>query len=171
MQESFASVRASVIEYTLPVAILKNTSSLNGNSDESDGGPSSPKKTDATEMKIDKSLEKFIEALPFLEPAQASRAYCICSLAKGLTPWRRNHEIVDDYSLCGMKPFQGHSLIQHCELKGNEYHTATAFYLKTLLGASRIKERMPINRGFKKAAVHHGKSVDDQSRKTVDANK
>jgi hypothetical protein len=28
---------------------------------------------------------------------------------------------------------------------------------------------MPINRGFKQAAVHHGKN--DQSRKTVDANK
>ncbi len=30
---------------------------------------------------------------------------------------------------------------------------------------------MPSNRGFKQAAVYHGKSVDDLSRKTVDANK
>jgi hypothetical protein len=30
---------------------------------------------------------------------------------------------------------------------------------------------MPISRGFKQVDVHHGKSVDDQSRKTVDANK
>jgi hypothetical protein len=69
--------------------------------------------TDATEMKIDKSLEKFIDALPFLEPLhygfklQGSNqsGYCICSLAKCLTPWRRTHEIVDDYLLCGIKPF------------------------------------------------------------------
>jgi hypothetical protein len=32
------------------------------------------------------------------------------------------------------------------------------------------KKGIPINRGIKHAAVHHGKSVDDQSRKTVDAN-
>jgi hypothetical protein len=51
------------------VPIPKNTFSPHGNSDEdSDGPPSSPKKTDATEMKIDKSLEVFIEALPHLEP-------------------------------------------------------------------------------------------------------
>ncbi len=92
-------------------------------------------------------------------------------LKKCLTPWRRNHEIVEDYLLCGMKPFQGHSLSQHCDLNGNEYHTATAFYLKTLFGASRIKKGMPVNRGFKQAAAHQGKSVYDQSRKTVDANK
>ncbi len=68
-----------------------------------------------------------------------------------------------------MKPFQCQSLIQHCVSKSNEYHAVTAFYLKTLFGASR-KKGIPINRGFKQAAVHHGKSVDDQSRKTVDAN-
>ncbi len=44
--------------------------------------------------------------------------------------------------------------------KGNEYHTATAFYLRTL-----FKKGM----GLTKAAVHHGKN--DQSRKAVDANK
>jgi hypothetical protein len=68
-----------------------------------------------------------------------------------------------------MKPVQGHSLIQHCESKGDEYHTSTTFYLITMFGASG-KKGMPINRGVKHAAVHHGKSVDDQSRKTVDAN-
>jgi hypothetical protein len=59
-----------------------------------------------------------------------------------------------------MRPFQGHSLIQHCESKGNEYHTATAFYLRTLF----LKEM-----GLTQAAVHHGKN--DQSRKIVDASK
>jgi hypothetical protein len=49
MQEKFAAVRVKIIEYTLPVAIPKNTSSPYGNSDESDGGPPSPKMTDATE--------------------------------------------------------------------------------------------------------------------------
>ncbi len=93
---------------------------------------------DATEMKIDKSLEKFIKALPFLEPLhygfklQGSNqsGYCICSLAKCLTHLRRNHEIVDDYLVCGIKPFQGQSFIQHCVSKGNEYHTALLFILK-----------------------------------------
>ncbi len=32
------------------------------------------------------------------------------------------------------------------------------------------KRAMPINSGIKHATVHHGKSVHDQSRKTVDAN-
>ncbi len=95
-------VRATIIKYTLPVAIPKNTSSPYGNSDESDGGSPSPKKTGATELKIDKSLQNFIEALPHLEPLHYGfklqgpnqSASCICSLAKGLTPWRRNHELL-----------------------------------------------------------------------------
>jgi hypothetical protein len=68
MQERFAAVRETVSKYTLPGAIPKKTSSLYGNLDESDGGLLSPKQTDATEMKIDKSLENFIEALPHLVP-------------------------------------------------------------------------------------------------------
>jgi hypothetical protein len=51
------------------------------------------------------------------------------------------------------------SLLQHCEGQGDEYHTATAFYLRTL-----FKKGMQ----FTQAAVHHGKN--DQSRKAVDAN-
>ncbi len=164
MQERYAVVRATVRKYTLPVVIHKKTSIPYGDSEESDGGPPSPKQTDATEMKIDKSLQNFIEALPHLEPLhygfqlQASNqsGYCICSLAKGLSPWRRNHLIVDNYSVCGMRPFQGHSLIQHCVAKGNEYPTATAFHLRTLF----LKVM-----GLTQAAVHHGKH--DQSRKTV----
>ncbi len=82
-------VRATVSKYTLPVAIPKNTFLPYGDLGESDGGPPSPKTKDATEMKIDKSLEKFIEVLPFLEPLhygfmlQVSNqsGYCICSPA------------------------------------------------------------------------------------------
>ncbi len=49
--------------------IPKNTFSPYDDSDvDSDGPPPSPKKTDATEMKIDESLQIFIEALPHLEP-------------------------------------------------------------------------------------------------------
>ncbi len=40
----------------LPVVIPKKTSLPYGNSEESDGGTPSPKQTDSTEMKIDKSL-------------------------------------------------------------------------------------------------------------------
>jgi hypothetical protein len=119
MQERYAAIMASVIEYTLPVVIPKKTSSPYGNSDESDGGPSSPKTTDASELKIGQSLVNFIKALPHLEPLHYGfklqrsnqNAYCICSLTKCLTPRRKNHGIVDDYSVCGIKPFQAHSLI------------------------------------------------------------
>jgi hypothetical protein len=126
---------------TLPVAIPKDTFVPYGDLDEeSDGPPPLPKKTDATETKIDKSLQNVIEALPFLEPLhfgfrlQGSNksGYYICSLAKGFTPWRGRHEIVDDYLLCGMKLFAGQSLFQHCDGEGDEYHTATAFYLRIL---------------------------------------
>jgi hypothetical protein len=61
--------------------------------------------------------------------------------------------------VCGIRLFQGFSLLQHCRRKGDEYHTATAFYLTTL-----FKTGM----GLTQAAVHHGEN--DQSRKTVDAN-
>jgi hypothetical protein len=51
------------------VSISKKTSSTYSDSDEdSDGPPPSPKRTDATEMKIDESLQIFIDALPHLEP-------------------------------------------------------------------------------------------------------
>jgi hypothetical protein len=82
------------------VPIPKKTPSPFGDDseEESDGSPPSPKKTDANEMKIDKSLQVFIEALPHLEPlhygfklrASNEKGYCICSLAKCLTPWRKN---------------------------------------------------------------------------------
>jgi hypothetical protein len=69
-QARYAAVRATVSQCTLPVPIPKKTPSPYGDDsdDESDGPPPSPKKTDATEMEIDKSLQVFIEALPHLEP-------------------------------------------------------------------------------------------------------
>ncbi len=98
MQARYAAARATVLEFTLPLPISKTTSSPYGNSDEdSDGPPPSPKRTDATEMKIDKSLQIFIDALPHLEPLhygfklQASnlKGYCFCPLAKSLSSWRK----------------------------------------------------------------------------------
>jgi hypothetical protein len=89
---------ATVTQYTRPVLIPKNTYSPFGNPDEdSDDPPPSPKKTDVTEMKIDNSLQVFIEALPHLEPlhygfklqASNQKGYCFCPLAKCLTPWRK----------------------------------------------------------------------------------
>jgi hypothetical protein len=156
-------VRAKVTQYTPPVPIPKKTASPYGNSDEdSDGPPPSLKKTDATEVKIDISLQIFIEALPHLEPlhygfvlqASNEKGYCIFSLAKCLTPWRRKHHVIDDHSVCGIRLFQGSSFLQHCCRKGDEYHTATAFYLTTLFQTGM---------GLIEAAVHHGEN--DQSRK------
>ena len=103
MQERNAAVRATVTQYTLPLLIPKITSSTYGNSDEDSDDPHpSPKKTDATEMKIDKSLEVFIEALPHLEPfhygfklqALNQKGYCFCALAKCLSPWRKNITLI-----------------------------------------------------------------------------
>ena len=62
--------------------------------------------------------------------------------------------------MCGARHFQGPGLLQHCCNKGDEYHTATAFYLTTL-----SKKGI----GLTQAAVHH--EENDQSRKIVDANK
>ncbi len=119
-------------------------------------------------MKIEKSLQIFINASPHLEPlhfgfklqASIQKGYCFCPLAKCLTLWRKKNHVADNYSVCGARHFQGPGLLQHCRSKGDEYHTATAFYLTTL-----YKKGM----GLTQAAVHHG--TNDQSRKTVDANK
>ncbi len=95
MQARYAAARATVLQYTLPGPIPKKTSSQYSNSDEDSDGPfPSPKKTDATEMKMDKSLQVFIEALPHLEPlhygfklqALNQKGYFFCPLAKCLTP-------------------------------------------------------------------------------------
>jgi hypothetical protein len=60
--------------------------------------------------------------------------------------------------VCGARHFQGPDLLQHCHNKGDEYHTATAFYLTTL-----YKKGMKLTQ----AAVHH--EENDQSRNIVDA--
>jgi hypothetical protein len=98
MQTRYAAARATVVQYTRPVLIPKNTFSPYGDSDEdSDGPPPSPKKTDATEIKINKSLQIFIEALSHLETlhygfkfqALNGNEYCFCALAKCLSPWKK----------------------------------------------------------------------------------
>ena len=98
MQARYAAARATVAQYTHPVLISKNTFSPYGDSDEdSDGPPPSPKKTNATEMKLDKYLQDFIEALPHFEllhygfklQASNEKGYCFCALAKCLSPWRK----------------------------------------------------------------------------------
>ncbi len=91
-------------------------------------------------MKIDESLQIFIDELPHLEPLhyglklQASnlKEYCFCPLAKCLSPWRKNHHVDNDYLVRGARHFQGPGLLQHCRNKGDEHHTATAFHLTTL---------------------------------------
>ncbi len=97
-QARFAAAGATVLQYTLSVPISKKTSSPYSNSDDdSDGPPPSPKRTDATKMKIDKSLQIFIDALPHLEPflfgfklqASIQKGYWLCPLAKCLSLWRK----------------------------------------------------------------------------------
>jgi hypothetical protein len=98
MQTRYAAAWATVTQYTPPVLIPKNKYLAYGDSDEdSDDPPPSPTKTDATEMKIDESLQVFIAALSHFEPlhygfklqASNQKGYCFCSLAKCLTPWRK----------------------------------------------------------------------------------
>jgi hypothetical protein len=156
MQARYAAARATVLEYTLPVPIFKKSSSQYSNSDEdSDDSSPPPKRTDATEMKIDKSLKVCIEALPHLEPlhygfklqASNQKGYFFCPISKCLSPWRKKHHKDNENSVCGARHFQGPSLLHYCPSKGDEYHTATAFYLTTL-----FKNGM----GLTQAAVHHG---------------
>jgi hypothetical protein len=160
----------TVMKYTRTVPIPKNTYSPCGNFDEdSDDPPPSPKKTDVTEMKIDKSLEVFIEALPHLEPlhygfklqASNQKGYCFCPLENCLTPWGKNHHVDNDYSVCGARHFQGPGLLQHCHNRGDEHHAATAFYLTTLFTNGM---------GLTQAAVHHGEN-DNHERQLMQTNK
>jgi hypothetical protein len=115
MQTRCAAARATVLQYTLPVPISKKTSSPYSNSDDdSDGPPPSPKRTDATEMKIYESLQIFINALPHLEPlhfgfklqASIKKRYCFCPLAKCLPLWRKKFHVADNYSVCGQDIFK-----------------------------------------------------------------
>ncbi len=115
MKARYDAARATVLEYTLPVLISKKTSSQYSNSDEdSDGSPPSPRRIDATEMKIDESLQVFIETLPHLQPLQYGfklqesnqKEYCVCPLVKYLTPWRKHHHVDNDYSVLGQDIFK-----------------------------------------------------------------
>jgi hypothetical protein len=125
------------------------------------------KKTDATELKRDKSLQNFIEALPHLKPlhygfnVQGSNqsASCMCSSAHGLNPWRTTNGIDTDYYLCGNNLFLSHGLLQHCDAKEDNHHKATTLYLRRLYAASRKKSAMPINSGIKHATAHHEKML------------
>ncbi len=93
MQQRYAAASVTVECFTRPVQTPQKTFSPYGNSEEeSDCSPPAPKKTNATEMKIDESLKIFIEALPHLETlhygfkfqASGGNGYCFCALAKCL---------------------------------------------------------------------------------------
>jgi hypothetical protein len=168
MQTRHAAARVTVEHYTRPVPIPKKTFSPYGDSDEdSDGPPPSTKKTDATEMKIDESLKIFIEALPHLETLHyrfkfqvlSGNGYCFCALVKCLSPWRKKHHIKNDYSVCAAQLFHGPGLLQNCHDKGDDYHTAAAFYLTKLFKNGT---------GLTQAVLHHG--MNDQSRMTAEGN-
>jgi hypothetical protein len=105
MQGRYAAARTTVLKYTFPVPISKKTSSQYSNSDEdSDGSPPSLKWTDATEMKIDQSLQIFIDAFPHLEPlhygfklqALNLKGYCFCLLANASHLGEKNHYVDND---------------------------------------------------------------------------
>ena len=96
--------------------------------------------------------------LSFKRPIKVDVSFVL--LQKALLLGEETICLVTISSVSGMRPFQGHSLIQHCVAKGDEYHSATAFYLRTL-----FRKGM----GLTQAAVYHGEN--DQSRKTVDAKK
>jgi hypothetical protein len=168
MQERYAVVRRTIEEFTRPVHTSQKTFSPYGDSDEeSDCSPSTPKNTKATEKKIDDSLEIFIEALSHLETlhygfkvqALGRHAYCFCALAKCLSPWRKKYHIDNDYSVCPSRQFHGQGLLQHCRDKGNDYHSATAYYLTNLFN-NRVR--------LAQAALHHG--INNQLRLTSGGN-
>ncbi len=157
MQARYDAARATVLEYTLPVPISKKTSSQYSNSDEdSDGSPSSPKRIDATEMKIDEFASLYwgiasswTSSLWIQASSIKSKRILFCPLIKCLTPWRKYHHVDNDYSVCGARHFQGPGLLQHWRSMGDEYHTAIAFYFTTLFDNCT---------GLAQAAVHHGEN-------------
>jgi hypothetical protein len=168
MQQRYAAARVTVECYTRPVQTPQKTFSPYGDSDEeSDCSPPAPKKTNATEKKIDEFLKNFIEALPHLEThhyglkfqASSGNGYCFCALAKCLSPWRKKHHIANDYSVSAARQFHGQGLLQHCRDKGDDYHEAAAFYLTNLFQNGM---------GLTQAALHHG--TDDQLRMTAEGN-
>jgi hypothetical protein len=170
MQTRYVVARATVTQYTHSVPIPKNTFSPYGDSDEdSDGSPPSPKKTGATEMKIDESSQIFIEALPYLEPfhygfkfqASNKKEYCFVLLQNASLLAEKTITLKMIIQCVGKDIFKVVVFFNIVTIRVmNEFYTATAFYLTTL-----FKNGMRLTH----AAVHHG--TNDQSRKTADANK
>ena len=168
MQERYAVVRLTIEEFTHPVRTPQKVFSPYGDSDEeSDCSPPTPTNTKATEKKIDDSLRIFIEALPHLETlhygfkyqASGRNGYCFCALATCLSPWRKKHHVNNDYSSCLPRRFHGQGLLQHCHDKGDDYHSATVYYLTNLFNN---KARLA------QTALHHG--INDQLRLTAEGN-
>ncbi len=85
--------------------------------------------------------------------------YCFCALAKCLSPWRKKYDTDDEYSVCVAWQFHGQGLLQHCHDKGDDYHTAAAFYLTNLF---------EIGTGLTQAALHHG--TNNQLRLNAEGN-
>jgi hypothetical protein len=168
MQERYAVVRLTIEEFTRPVRTPQKTFSPYGDSDEeSDCSPPTPTNTKATENKIDDSLRIFIEALPHLETlhygfkyqALGRNGYCVCALATCLSPWRKKHHVNNDYSSCLSRRFRGQGLLQHCHDKGDDYHSATFYYLTNLFNNKSRSAQ---------TALHHG--INDQLRLTAEEN-
>jgi hypothetical protein len=112
-------------------------------------------------------LRIFIEALPHLDTlhygfkyqALGRNGYCFCALATCLSPWRKKHHVNNDNSSCTTRRFHGQGLLQHCRDKGDDYHSATSYYLTNLFNnKSRLAQ----------TALHHG--INDQLRLTAEEN-
>jgi hypothetical protein len=96
-----------------------------------------PSKTDKPELKINNSLQDFIEALPHLETIHygfhleknVKTACCICSSAHSLTTWRTTHGIDKDEDICENTPITSQGLLQCCDDKGDKCHLSTTHYL------------------------------------------
>ncbi len=146
MQERYAVVRLTIEEFTRPVPTPQKVFAPYGNSDEeSDCSSLTPTNTKASEEKIDNSMRIFIEALPHLETihygfkyqASGRNGYCFCALATCLSPWRKKHQVNIDYSSCPPRRFHGQGLLQHCHDKGDDYHSATSYYLTKLFNSNK----------------------------------
>jgi hypothetical protein len=141
MQERNDVVGLTIEEFTRPVNTPQKTFSPYGDSDEgSDCSPPTHTNIKANEKKIDDSLRNFMEALLHLETlhygfkyqASGRNGYCFCAFTSCLSSWRKKHHVDNDFSRCSSKQFHGQGLLQHCHDKGDDYHSATAYYLTNL---------------------------------------
>ncbi len=112
-------------------------------------------------------MRNFIEALLHLETlhygfkyqASGRNGYCFCALATCLSSWRKKQHVDNDFSRCLSKQFQGQGLLQHCCAKGDDYHSATAYYLTNLFN-NKVRSAQ--------TALHHGRN--NQLRLTAEVN-